>query len=46
MAVNGGLLVPSAGWSSRNYLALLALGFFIAAQRVPDKYFAWLLRPP
>jgi hypothetical protein len=43
MAVNDGILVPWRWLVESQLLALLALGFFVAAQRVPDRWFGWLL---
>lgn len=43
MAVNDGLLVPWRWLVESQLLALLALGFSVAAQRVPDKRFGWML---
>jgi hypothetical protein len=43
MAVNEGLHVPWRWLIESQLLALLALGFFAAAQRAPDKCFSWLL---
>jgi hypothetical protein len=43
MAVNDGFDVALRWLVESQLLALLALGFFVAAQRVPDKYFGWLL---
>jgi len=43
MAVNDGILAPWRWLVESQLLALLALGFFVAAQRVPDKWFGWLL---
>jgi len=43
MAVNDGLHVPWCWLVESQLLALLALGFFVAAQRAHDKFFGWLL---
>lgn len=43
MALNDGLPVPWRWLVESQLLALLALGFLVGAQRVPDKYFGWLL---
>jgi hypothetical protein len=43
MAVHDGLSAPWCWLIEAQLLALVALGFFVAAEHFPDKRFSWLL---